>query len=45
MNKNDSERLPDLSSNPYGMASSLNIGKLTQEDGRGAKTANLVCQA
>ena len=31
---NNSERLPDLSSNPYGMASSLNNRELMQQDGR-----------
>ena len=31
MNENNSERLPDRSSNPYGMASSLNNREVTQQ--------------
>ena len=32
MNENNSERLPDRSSNPYGMASSLNYREVTQQE-------------
>ena len=32
MNENNSERLPDRSSNPYGMASSLNNCEVTQQE-------------